>query len=133
VKRTGEELEPILRRMGDPSWLILAVLDPVEGIPGVEIIGRVEKVLQQADYPTRRLDPSTLHYGLKRMEEDGLICCTGRREVDVPGPRGTTRREQRSVYVVTALGERALERRRALDRVAYRQTATYGRLKPAVG
>jgi DNA-binding PadR family transcriptional regulator len=112
---TSDPFEPIFRRMGEQSWWILAALEPVNAQPGIEIIRRVECWLAAADYPTKTLDPSTLHYALKRMEEDGLVENRGRRVVDVPGPRGTTRQEPRSVYVITGLGERALARRRKLD------------------
>src|SRR5215212_8406979 len=107
-----EPLESIVRRMGQPSWLILAVLDPVRPLPGTEIIDRVEDLLARADYPMKTLDPSTLHYGLKRMIDDGLVAHQGRREVDVPGPHGTKRRALRDVYVITGTGHEVLDRKR---------------------
>lgn len=128
-----EQLEPVFRRMGEPSWLILGVLDPVAGRPGVEIIRQVEDLFNRVNYPTQHLDPSTLHYALKRMEEDGLVRCDGRRLVEVPGPHGTTRPEQRSIYVITPLGVAALECRHALNREVQQRSAGYGRLKPALG
>src|SRR3990172_1507909 len=57
--------------MGEPSWLVLQVLEPDDAIPAVEIIRRVERLLTAADYPRKHLDPSTLHYALRRMEDDG--------------------------------------------------------------
>lgn len=108
-------LEAAFKRMGEPSWLILYALEAEHAIPGIEIIRRVERLLDDAGYPTRKLDPSTLHYALKRMEEDGLVARRGKQEVEVPGPRGTTRHEMREVYVVSALGEQALKRRERLD------------------
>ena len=118
MNRQQESLEPIVRRMGQPSWLILAVLDPAKPLPGTEIIDRVEDLLARADYPLQTLDPSTLHYALKRMMEDGLVAHQGRREVDVPGPHGSKRRAHRDVYVITGLGEQVLEHKRRLDSVA---------------
>jgi len=96
-RREDDPLEQILRRMGEPSWLILAALSPAQPLPGIEILRRVEALLAEAEYPTKHLDPSTLHYALKRMEDDRLLCCQGTRDVPIPGPRGTIRREPRAV------------------------------------
>ena len=115
MKQGRDPLEPIVRRMGEQSWLILSVLEPVNPLPGIEILRRVERLLEVADYPTKTLDPSTLHYALKRMEDDGLVRNEGQREVEVPGPRGTKRREPRAVYTMTGLGAQVLERKRRLD------------------
>lgn len=115
-----DPMEAVFRRMGEPSWLILRVLNPADAIPGIEIIRRVEDLLETAEYPYKRLDPSTLHYALKRMAEDGLVRCEGQREVEVPGPRGTSRRESRPVYVITGLGAEALDRRRLLEAIVPR-------------
>ena len=103
------------RSMGEPSWLVLQVLEPDDAIPAVEIIRRVERLLTAADYPRKHLDPSTLHYALRRMEDDGMINCEGRREVDVPSPRGGTRREIRPVYSITEVGVEMLRYKRKLD------------------
>jgi DNA-binding PadR family transcriptional regulator len=125
-KRQEDSLETIFRRMGEPSWLILQALDSSRALPGIEIIRRVERLLHDVDYPFTRLDPSTLHYALKRMEEDGLVKCEGRREVDVPGPRGTTRRETRSVYKIMGLGTQALSRRARLVEASHRLSLASG-------
>src|SRR3990172_10814151 len=101
--------------MGEPSWLVLQVLEPDDAIPAVEIIRRVERLLTAADYSRKHLDPSTLHYALRRMEDDGMINCEGRREVDVPSPRGGTRREIRPVYSITEVGVEMLRYKRKLD------------------
>lgn len=123
--------DSVFRRMGEPSWLILSVLEPSNAIPGVEIIQRVEEMYAKAKYPTRHLDPSTLHYALKRMGEDGLVRYEGRREVEVPGPHGSTHPEQRSVYVITAEGAAVLTRKRALEREVQRRSVALGRVAPA--
>ena len=84
MSRRGDDdpLTRIFRRMGEQSWWILRVLSPTEAIPGIEIIGRVQRLLTAADYPTKRLDPATLHYALKRMQDDGLIRYESEREVE---------------------------------------------------
>ena len=110
-----DTLTRVFRRMGEPSWWILRVLSATEPIPGIEIIQRVHRLLATADYPMKRLDPATLHYALKRMDDDGLIRGEGDREVEVPGPRRTIRLAMRPVYVITGLGEVALARRRRLE------------------
>lgn len=121
TKRQDQDpMEAVFRRMGEPSWLILRVLNPADAIPGIKIIRRVEDLLEAAVYPYKRLDPSTLHYALKRMAEDGLVHCEGHRDVEVPGPRGTVRRESRPVYVITGLGAEALDRRRLLEAIVPR-------------
>ena len=104
-----------MRRMGEPSWLILHVLDPSDAIPAIEIVRRVEGVLERAEYPHRHLDPSTTHYALRRMQSDGLIVCEGERLVEVPGPRGSSRLEMRPLYVISPLGTEALAARDRLD------------------
>lgn len=119
---TGDPLRHAMDRMQDASWFILSALDPGRPLPGIEIIRRVEEVYAAAGVPRRRLDPSTLHYGLKRMAEDGLVRRDGEREVEVPGPRGTTRREMRAVFVITGEGQRALALRDRLE-VARRRMA----------
>ncbi len=113
-------LEPILRRMQQPSWLILSVLDPTIPLPGTQIIDRVEALYAKAGYPTRTLDPSTAHYAIRRLIEDGLVRSAGKREVDVPGPRGTTRRAEREVYLITGLGRQVLTYKQQLDEAAAR-------------
>ena len=91
-------------------------------LPDSEIIRRVEEGLRRADYPTKKVDPSTVHYALKRMVDDGLVEQKREQEVDVPGPRGTVRREARTVYVITGLGATALRRRLALNFAAAHQS-----------
>lgn len=118
----GDPLERVVGRMQDASWFILSALDPVHPLPGIEIIRRVESIYADAGYPWRHLDPSTLHYGLKRMTDDGLVRRDGEREVDVPGPHSTTRRESRAVFVITGEGQRALVLRDRLE-VARRRAA----------
>jgi DNA-binding PadR family transcriptional regulator len=104
--------------MQEPSWLILSALDPIHALAGIEIIRKVEGFYQNAGYPHRHLDPSTLHYALRRMEEDGLVRCEGQQETEVPGPWGTTRLAPRAVYVITGLGSEALSRRAQLQKAA---------------
>src|SRR5690348_1884392 len=92
-RRRRESLEDIVRQMGEPSWLVLAVLEPTNPIAAIEIIRRVEQLLAEADYPYKRLDPSTLHHSLSRMIEDGLVLHAGQQEVDVPVGHGATKRD----------------------------------------
>ena len=133
TKRQDQDpMEAVFRRMGEPSWHILRVLNPVDPMPGIEIIRRVETLLTAADYPYKRLDPSTLHYALKRMAEDGLVRCEGQQEVDVPGPRGTSRRELRPVYVITGLGAEVLNRRRLLEAIVPRAALPARLQRPAL-
>ncbi len=129
--RQGDPLERVVGRMQDASWFILSVLDPVQSLPGIEIIRRVESIYTDAGYPQRRLDPSTLHYGLKRMTDDGLVRRDGEREVDVPGPHNTMRRELRAVFVITGEGQRALALRDRLE--AARRRAAFGMYLPIRG
>jgi DNA-binding PadR family transcriptional regulator len=105
-----EQLEQAMLRMQEPSWAILSALDPTHARPGIEILDRVEAMYRASDYPRRRLDPSTLHYALRRMEQDGLVTCDGEREVDVPGPWETKSRQVRPVYRITGYGRMALDR-----------------------
>jgi len=119
------DLGRVIRRMGDPSWWILAALDPVEARPGIAILERVEENLRLSGYPQTELDPSTLHYALRRMREDELVQEVGKRLVEVPGPRGSTRMEERPVYKMTGLGARALKARWQLEQ---RMCAEVGRL-----
>ncbi len=116
------------RRMGDQSWLILNALSSShEPLPGIAIIRRVEAYLSAASGLPETLDPSTLHYSLERMEDDGLVRCEGEREVQVPGPRGTTRRAMRAVYKITGLGSLALAQHDALHEAARRgRVVTHG-------
>ncbi len=126
-KRERDPLEEGIRRMGEPSWLILRALYGSLGpIPGIEIIQRVEDYLVQADWPYKELEASTLHYALRRMEDDGFVRRQGERDVDVPGPRGSTRREKRVVYAITGLGSQAVTRRDVLDRVSKRPVVAPG-------
>jgi DNA-binding PadR family transcriptional regulator len=127
----GDPLERAMGRMQDASWLILSALDPARPLPGIEIIKRVEAVYAEAGYPQRHLDPSTLHYGLKRMTDDGLVRREGERDVDVPGPRGASRRESRAVFVITGEGQRALALREQLEMA--RRRAVFGFGAPAQG
>ena len=117
MDESDDALARTLKRMGEPSWLLLRVLDPSQPIPAIEMIRRVQVILTTADYPQKRLDPSTVHYALKRMEAAGLIQARGRQEVDVPGPRGGVRREERSVYVISGLGSRVLRSRDRLEAI----------------
>jgi DNA-binding PadR family transcriptional regulator len=121
-----DPLTQAIRRMGEPSWLVLEVLTAGQAIPGIEILRRANELLQTSNYPATRLDPSTLHYALQRMQEDGLVQQRGEREVQVPGPRGSTRAELRPVYAIAALGEQALSRRHALQAATQRYRTTQG-------
>ena len=123
-KEEHDPLERAILRMQEPSWLILSALDATHAQAGIEIIRKVEGFYENAGYPHRRLDPSTLHYALRRMEQDGLVRCEGQQETDVPGPRGRTRREPRAVYVISGLGSQALIRRVQLETI--RQKAALG-------
>jgi DNA-binding PadR family transcriptional regulator len=104
-------IEHLLKRLGEPSWWILATLHPTEPKPALSIVRDVEDRLRGAEYPNARLDPSTLHYALRRMLEDGLVARLPDREVDVPGPHGTTRRELRPVWIITNAGVEMLRHR----------------------
>ncbi len=109
------------RRMSEQSWLILnALSSSLEPLPGIDIIRRVESYMTGASGVSETLDPSTLHYSLERMEDDGLVRCDGEREVSVPGPRGTMRHAMRAVYVITGLGSMALAQHDALYEAARR-------------
>jgi DNA-binding PadR family transcriptional regulator len=103
-------LERAILRMQEPSWAILSALDPTHARPGIELLDLVEAMYRASDYPRRRLDPSTLHYALRRMEQDGLVTCDGEREVEVPGPWETRIRQTRPVYRITGYGQMALDR-----------------------
>jgi len=115
--RGRDPLEGIVRKLGQPSWLILAALDPAHPLAGTQIIDRVETLLTRAEFPQRTLDPSTLHYALKRLGDDGLVKALGKREVDVPGPHGTTHRALRDVYVLSGEGLRARAAKARLDTI----------------
>lgn len=105
----------IMRRMNTPSWLLLASLDPQTPLPATQLMDRMEQRLAQAGLPDEPIDPSTVHYALKRMIDDGLVLHRGKHEVDVPGPYGTTHRALRDVYLITGTGQAALRRKRQLD------------------
>lgn len=74
--------------------LLPQVLEPGEALPGYQIIQRIER------REGKSVDPSTLHYAMARLEERGLMAWV-KREVDVPGPLGTIRRETRYLHYVT--------------------------------
>lgn len=129
--------DPVARaieRMGEPSWLILNVLGhQTDLIPGLRIIQEVNALLQEADYPHKDLGANTLHYALRRMEEDGLVRCAGQANVEVPGSWGSTRTELRPVYAITGQGRATLEHRRALDRTMERRRHAPAFGQPALG
>src|SRR5690242_2965918 len=115
-RKGPDPLATIIRRMGEPSWLILRALSTTpDAVPGFEIIREVGRMLEAADYPYKSMDPSTLHYALKRLQQAGVVRCEGVAEVDVPTGHGSTKREPRPVYRITGVGERALATR---DRLA---------------
>jgi DNA-binding PadR family transcriptional regulator len=134
VKRHLDPLARAIERMGEPSWFILNVLShQAEPIPGLRIIQHVNTLLQEADYPHKDLGANTLHYALRRMEEDGIVSCTGHANVEVPGPWGTTRTESRPVYAITAAGRAVLARRYALDQAVARRRLSPTFEQPALG
>jgi DNA-binding PadR family transcriptional regulator len=112
-----DALDTVIGRMGEISWLFLYVLHPTEGKPAIRILLDAEDLLKEA-HREREIDPSTLHYALKRMEQDGLVQQAGQEQVTVPGGRGGSRREMRTVYVITQLGQEALRRHALLNRAA---------------
>lgn len=81
-------------------------------LPATQLMDRMEQRLAQAGLPDEPIDPSTVHYALKRMIDDGLVLHRGKHEVDVPGPYGTTHRALRDVYLITGTGQAALRRKR---------------------
>lgn len=118
-KSDDDQMAAIFKRMGEPSWWILSALDPTTPLPGIEIIRQVEDLLRRADYPHTRLDPSTLHYALQRMIDDGLVRHEGKRIVEIARASGTPAKRSRDVYTITGLGMRALARRQSLSQVLW--------------
>lgn len=109
-----EQLSPLehaTRRLADPSWLMLGVLMDGQAVPGFTIIHRVEQLYIESNYPIKTIDPSTVHYAIKRMMEIGVISSPGIEIVNVRGPHGSTRQEPRSLYQITDLGREAMMRR----------------------
>jgi hypothetical protein len=120
TRNQPDDLGQIVRRMGQPSWLILGVLESHRGLAGIQIIDRVEAVLADAAFPHRTLDPSTLHLSLKRMITDGLVRSDGRRTVDVPTAFGRTHPAEREVFVITSKGMHALDHYEQLQKALAR-------------
>jgi DNA-binding PadR family transcriptional regulator len=116
AKRTPLSMEEATRRMGEPSWLMLGVIcqKPGEAIPSIEVIRRVEKVYQISDYPVKKIDPSTVHYAMKRMLNDGVLNSEQVDKIEIPGPHGSKHWENRPLYAVTPLGSEMWQRRTAL-------------------
>jgi hypothetical protein len=110
------QLGTAIRRLGEASWLILRALGTAQqAIPGIEVIRRVEGILQAANYPYQTIDGSTTHYALRRLMEIGLVKDEGQMKVEIPIGHGFTRYEVRTVYSITPLGLEALKSR---DRLA---------------
>lgn len=120
MRKGKDPLTGIVRHMGEASYHILQVLNPAKGIPGIEILRRLEEDYREAGYPDSRVDPTTVLYAIKRMEKDGLVRNAGEELVDVRGPRGVIRPEMRPVYVITGLGQNVLDLRARLDQVKQR-------------
>lgn len=111
------QLQRAFRSMGEPSWWVLMTLATnSEGLAPFQIIRHVQQALGQTRSPITRLDPGTLHYALRRMEELGVIEAAGERVVEVPVGHGATKLEARPVWAITALGELALKRREQMQR-----------------
>lgn len=105
-----QHLAKIFRQMGEPSWWILSVLHPIDGLAGVQIIRTVENALRDAASPVQRLDPSTLHRALSRMERLKLVKRLSDRPVEVPIGHGATQLENRPVWIITGEGQQVLNR-----------------------
>lgn len=96
----GVVLMRLLRYAGytdgmDISSAILSVLSQTEPLPGIAIIERIE------DRYGRRVGPAQLHQMLAALAATGRVRpCAGKRLVDVPGPSGTMRRQERTVYLL---------------------------------
>lgn len=117
VNKTGDALVDAVRVMGAWSWLVLLCCGEKEARSRIEITTLLEELLAQADFPIRRMDPSTLSYALDGLTRLGLLEDDGQRPARVPGPRGSSRVEPRSFYRLTELGRLAAEHKRELDRV----------------
>lgn len=107
---TDEQMARIFKQMGEPSWWILSVLHPVEGKAGINIIRAVEDALVRANAPVKRLDPSTLHRAIARMETLKLVKRLPDELVEIPVGHGAYRRDLRPVWIVTAEGQIVLSR-----------------------
>ena len=130
--RDADPLDSAIGRMGEVSWLFLRVLHPTEAKPAIRILMEAEQLLADAGRG-REIDPSTLHYALKRMEQDGLVRQDGRQQVPVPGGRGGFRSEERTVFVITQQVQEALARHDRLHEIAKRRYALPGFAQRIVG
>jgi hypothetical protein len=105
TRLTEDSLAKIFRQMGEPSWWILSVLDPIDGKAGIAIIRAVEEALHRAGSPVKRLDPSTLHRAIARMEKLELVRRLPDELVEVHVGHGAIRLEPRPVWIITGDGQ----------------------------
>jgi DNA-binding PadR family transcriptional regulator len=102
----NDDLEYIAGQLMEPRWTILRALRRAHPMAGIDIVRKINE--QRAYYQP---DPSMLHFYLRQLEEFALVACLGEREVEVPGPLGTTRRALRAVFVLTDRGAEVLRLR----------------------
>lgn len=108
----NKTLGAAIRRMGEPSWLILHTLSVTTPMPRYEIFKRIMQLYKEAKYPSDvTVDPSTLTYGLRRLIKDNLVGIFDFSKVKVPGPHGSSRWEIQPRYVRTELGTEAVQTR----------------------
>jgi hypothetical protein len=140
MAETSHQSEQLHSRMGEPSWLVLRALQLLGGGTRVEVTRQVAALQLALGAGERELDPSTLHYALKRMLAEGLIA-EGRRLTEgelsgrvVAEPAAVYRTGRtRPTYVLTALGIQLLQsRQRRIAVEVLMDTAIVKRPKPTI-
>lgn len=133
------DLDRLYARMGEPSWLILNALQALRTASRVMLTRQVAAVQASRSVGATPLDPSTLHYALKRMLSDGILEEVAEEEITAQGQRIAEARvayrtkSHRPHYGLTPLGQQLLAARR--QRIAVEvlmDTPNIKRPKPSI-
>ncbi|MSQ10041.1 MAG: hypothetical protein EXR52_03440 [Dehalococcoidia bacterium] len=140
MAQAPDRTEQLYAKMGEPSWLVLRALQLLHS-PTRVALSRQIATTQTAVDPSegKAIDPSTLHYALKRMIADGIV-----EELAAPGTHKPATmvaeatvsyrtRGYRPTYGLTLLGRQLLQlRQRRISLEVLMDTPILNRPKPTI-
>ncbi len=140
MAQAPDRTEQLYAKMGEPSWLVLRALQLMNRATRVALSRQIATAQTSADTTEgKAIDPSTLHYALKRMIADGIVeelSALGTPESGTMVAEATVSyrtRGYRPTYALTLLGRQLLHlRQRRISWEVLMDTPILNRPRPTI-